>query len=409
MKFSFPFTRHDAAFVAICWFAYSAAYVGRYNFNASILPMMDGLGWAKSEFGVIAGFFFFAYGIGQLVNGLASRFYDPKWMMAIGLLGSGVCNILLPLFPTPAAMRLVWCLNGCFQSILWCCVVKTFARQVSVPATPSAVVVISTTFATGTFLAYGLVALFAKTGRWALGFLVPGIMLLAAAATWIVVQIREGQGSSAAADDAPKAAPDRGSAFRIVFAFIAFACLAGVADGFLKDGLNVWVPLVLKDCFGIPSSHAILLVLGMTLLAILSAYANKKVHERVANHGTMLVLDFAGTTVLCGLLLVALSAKWLWLLVPAAAVAILLLVMVNNVLTSLMILDCRRWLDVGLVAGVIDTFCYVGTCLAAGGLGFVAEGRGGWNAVFWLFLLAAVAGTLVSLFARSFENKLLKL
>lgn len=399
------FTRHDIAFIAICWFCYTAAYFGRYNLNASILPMMDALGWTKADIGVVSGMFFIAYGCGQLVNGIASRFYNPKWMMAIGLAVSGAMNILIPLFPTQSAMRIVWCLNGCAQSILWCCVVKTYAQHVSEKAMASAVVVISTTYATGIFVSYGAVALLTKIGSsWTRGFYVPGIVLLVASALWMFVQAREGGPSAVPASEEKRTS----KGFKIVFPLVALCCTTGILDGFLKDGLSAWVPSVLFERFGVDTTKAIVLTLGMSLVSVVGAYLNKRVHEKFPVHGTMMLQDYALTAVFAVLMIVALHAKLLWLLIPAAAFSILLIVMVNNIITSLMILNYRRWLDVGLVAGVVDTFCYIGTTIATGGLGFVADGRYGWNAVFILFLVASAGGVVVSLFLRAAEKKLLK-
>ncbi len=399
------FTRRDVAFVAVCWFCYTAAYFGRYNLTASILTMMDALGWTKSDIGVVSGMFFIAYGCGQLVNGIASRFYNPKWMMAVGLAVSGAMNLLVPVFPTQAAMRVIWCLNGCAQSVLWCCIVKTFAQYVSEKAMASAVVVISTTYAAGIFASYGAVAAFSRTeGSWTLGFSVPGVVLLLASAVWIFVQMREGGCTAAPAAEKKKSS----TGFRIVFPFVAFGCASGLLDGFLKDGLSSWVPSVLFERFGVDATKAIMLTLGMSLLSVVGSYLNKKAHERFPVHGTMMLQDYAITTALAVLMIIALRLKLLWLLVPAAALSVLFIVMVNNIITSLMILNYRRCLDVGLIAGIMDTFCYVGTSLATGGLGFVADGRGGWTAVFFLFLAAAAVGTVVSQLLRIAEKKLMK-
>ena len=45
--------------------------------------MMEGLGWSKSDFGILTGALFWTYGIGQFVNGRLSEIVGPaKFVIA---------------------------------------------------------------------------------------------------------------------------------------------------------------------------------------------------------------------------------------------------------------------------------------------------------------------------------------
>ena len=59
--------------IFICWLAYTAAYIGRLNFNASIVSIVSDLGVDNKTAGLVSSFFFFAYGAGQLINGILSK------------------------------------------------------------------------------------------------------------------------------------------------------------------------------------------------------------------------------------------------------------------------------------------------------------------------------------------------
>ena len=61
--------------IFICWAAYTAAYVGRLNYNASMVEILSQLGTTKEAAGTVSSFFFFAYGAGQFVNGILSKKY----------------------------------------------------------------------------------------------------------------------------------------------------------------------------------------------------------------------------------------------------------------------------------------------------------------------------------------------
>ena len=59
--------------IALCWLAYTVAYMGRLNFNAYIEPIRDCLGASKAELGLVSSFFFFSYGAGQLFHGILQK------------------------------------------------------------------------------------------------------------------------------------------------------------------------------------------------------------------------------------------------------------------------------------------------------------------------------------------------
>ena len=76
--------------IFICWLAYAVAYVGRLNFTASIVAIISDLGIEKPEAGLVGSFFFFAYGIGQLVNGILSKRYNSRRMVFLSLFSSSL-------------------------------------------------------------------------------------------------------------------------------------------------------------------------------------------------------------------------------------------------------------------------------------------------------------------------------
>ena len=65
---------------------------------------------------------------------------------------------------------------------------------------------------------------------------------------------------------------------------------------------------------------------------------------------------------------------------------------VNNIITSMAPLYWKEKINSGLLAGILNGFCYLGSTLSAYGLGLVRDLSGGWGAVFGLlFILCVVA------------------
>ena len=62
---------------------YCSLYCTRLNLSNAGAVMMEGLGWSKSDFGILTGALFWTYGIGQFVNGRLSEIVGPaKFVVA---------------------------------------------------------------------------------------------------------------------------------------------------------------------------------------------------------------------------------------------------------------------------------------------------------------------------------------
>lgn len=62
----------------LSWLAYTAGNVGRMDYAASMVAIIDETGVTKTAAGLVSSFFFFAYGAGQLINGLLCHKYNSR-------------------------------------------------------------------------------------------------------------------------------------------------------------------------------------------------------------------------------------------------------------------------------------------------------------------------------------------
>jgi sugar phosphate permease len=81
--------------------------------------------------------------------------------------------------------------------------------------------------------------------------------------------------------------------------------------------------------------------------------------------------------------------------------------MINNVITSMFALDYRRMLNAGFAAGLLNTFCYIGSTTTSYTLGAIAQSKG-WNAVFIIMLAVCLAASAVCLAGVISEKKIKK-
>lgn len=165
----------------LSWIVYTAANVGRMDYSASMVAIIEQTGATKDAAGLVASFFFFAYGVGQLVNGFLCQKYNTRLIIFVSLLLAAVANIALPFCAKVETMKWLWLLNGIVQSVLWSSLVKLQSEYLSDKDIGKSILLMSTTTASGTFIAYGLSALFVAVTGWQLTFYIAGGILIIAA------------------------------------------------------------------------------------------------------------------------------------------------------------------------------------------------------------------------------------
>lgn len=392
----------ESRIIFICWLVYAAAYTGRINFSASNVAVIEAFSASKSEVGLVSSFFFFAYGAGQLINGILSKKYNARVMIFISLTASSVLNVLMPFCPDVSVMKFIWLFNGLAQSILWSTLIKVLSTHVSDKRLPKAIFAMSTTVPTGTFIAYGLSALFVKLGIWQTVFFSSAVIMSVAAVIWL----RLSEKSEKSQPVIPEIKEKQKTSKAILLPLI-LAAFAGVANGFIKDGINTWVPSVLYESFGLSKSFSILLTLILPLVSTLGATGAKKTHEKVRSHSAMNFLFFSAASVAFAAILVSFRFHSLAAIMIFFVAVACIMAMSNNVITSMFALDNRAVINAGFAAGLLNTFCYTGSTITTYSLGAVSQTKG-WNAVFMIMFAVCIIASAVCLFGFAAEKRIKK-
>ncbi|MBR6620753.1 MAG: MFS transporter [Clostridia bacterium] len=376
--------------IFLCWAAYTAAYVARLNYNASMVEILSQLGTTKEAAGTVSSFFFFAYGAGQLVNGLLSKKYNTKFSVAIALAASCIINFSMTFCSGIETMKYLWFFNGVFQSVLWSSLIKTLSDNLADSKLSKAVMVMSTTVASGTFTAYGLAALFsALSMKWTTIFYVASAVVGIVAVVWFA-GMSSIQKNKAETVQTQKYTTGKLSLTPVFVFGICVILVSAVANGFIKDGITTWVPSILKEEFGVPASLSIIVTLLLPVLSIFGASLVKALHKKQKNENILNGIFYFAAMLLAGLIILTINIKSVVLTLALFGGIACLMAAVNNVITSVVPLYSRDKIDSGLSAGLLNTFCYVGSTLATSLLGKIADTKG-WNDVFICILLFTVA------------------
>ncbi len=351
-----------------------------------MVEILSQLGTSKEEAGTVSSFFFFAYGAGQLVNGLLSKRYNTRYSVAIALAASCVINLSMTFTQEIDAMKYLWFFNGVFQSILWSSLIKTLSDNLDDSKLSKAVMVMSTTVASGTFTAYGLAALFSYLKMsWTSIFYVAAAVVGIVAVLWFAGMgtIKNSQHKNVST----KAPHTKNISLTPVFAVsIAVILVSAISNGFIKDGITTWVPSILKEEFSVPSSLSIIITLALPVLSIFGTTLVNLLHKREKNENALNGIFYFGAVILIILIILTVNLKSVTITLALFCGIACLMSAINNVITSVAPLYSRDKIDSGLSAGLLNTFCYVGSTMSTSLLGRIADTKG-WNDVFICILI----------------------
>ena len=177
-----------------------------------------------------------------------------------------------------------------------------------------------------------------------------------------------------------------------------------MTNGFIKDGITTWVPSILKEEFGVPSSLSIIVTLLLPVLSIFGTSIVNKLHKKQKDENALNGIFYFVTIILTVLIILTLNLKSVPLTLILFGGIACLMSAVNNVITSVVPLYSRDKIDSGFSAGLLNTFCYVGSTLATSMLGRIADTKG-WNDVFICILIFTAVSFAVCLASAVLNKK----
>ena len=374
---------------------YTVSYLGKVNYSSNITQIVDYYQISKAEEGLVPSFFFFAYGIGQVVNGLLCKKYNIKWMIFLSLFVSAVINLIVALTPNFEIIKWLWMLNGFMLSILWPTLVRLLSGALPQKDLGKSSVIMGTTVATGTLIIYGLSSVFAMFDMFKLSFYTASFLELIVAVLWLFLY---GKAFKCAYEEKTEEAISYNNEAKkeksfendkadksIIYITICVLCLYAVIVNLTKDGLTTWVPSILKENFAMSDSVSILLTLTLPIVAIFGNFVALKTHKFLPDYITHCFVVFIIIGGVVGVIIAGISRTQIIFTLVGLMFVNFMASGLNSLITSIFPIFMREKVNSGLFAGVLNGFCYVGSTISSYGLGLIADNFG-WISVFWLLI-----------------------
>ncbi|MDR0397175.1 MAG: MFS transporter [Oscillospiraceae bacterium] len=424
-----------------CWLIYVAAYIGRYNLSAVIGAMSDAGVMPRGSAGVLTSIFFFSYMIFQSVSAVALRGVDPALAIGIVTIASAIVNAAMPLAARDSfiAACVLWGAHGIAQSAVWPCVVRILTERLPRERIPRAMVLLNTSGSAGTAITYLAIALGMRVYSWQAAFYIPAVLLIIAATAWIARVYRPRGSSEQSAfssiqaedprpvetaassiqtkdplpvetaassiqteDPLPAETAAHTSLLHLLSAGVLMMLFLAAVNGFLRDGVTIWLPTYIQDTFRVPASTAILLSILIPIAKTVGPFAAYRLLKLFKSHALASAVGIAVTLAsLCSAAL--LGAASLPLSLACLSVCAVMVVALNTEIVCLYPLVYQQYGMTAQASSIINSFVYVGSIAASAAFGFLSEAKG-WQAVMILLCALTAMALMVSFAMRWWER-----
>ena len=398
----------------LCWTVFTFSFLGQLSYASTSTQIEGYFSVGHAETGAVMSFFYLAYGVGHVVNGLLCKKYPLRYVIFGAMAVTGLANFAIPVLPAGAfaVHKYLWLVNGLAQSALWPSLIRLLSETLDDKELSKANVVMGTTVCTGTLLTYGGSALFVSLGFFQGMFITAGVIALCVAVVWLLAFPKLTAGFGGAEQGRGEASGEgiclqnsgKGLSTLVLFFLCAIALLA-VCNNVIKEGLIVWMPAILRETYEIPDWSTLLLTMVLPLLGAFAVVVAVGLYNKIPNFFIELAILYGVSGGLLGVVLGLLSTNLLAVTVAGFGLVAMLMSAVNGVITSMIPLYMREKLgNSGMIAGVLNGFCYVGSTISSYGLGSLAEGSG-WTAVFVLFIVLCVFAVLVGVVGALLQRR----
>lgn len=407
-------SRQGTTLFLLCWAAYAAAYVGRYNYSA-VMGAMTAEGVLTLEVaGAVSTGYFLCYAVGQVGSGLACQHFSPYRMIFAGLALSGLCNLGMAAL-SPALMPVLWAANGLFQAIVWPPIVRLFAECMPLSQQKGACISINSTTPVGTLAAYALCAVLLALTGWRTAFTASALVLLVMAGVWAVATDPLRRATPAQPLESPHTPkPEHTASPRPLKSGLGMLLSAGllslavpvILHGALKDGVTSWVPTMVQTNFSVSPAFSAAVSMVLPLVNLTGAYlAGWLDHRWLHNELKTCAVLFGAAAVALVLLPLAVGRN-LPLALALLAVTTAAMLGINTLFINVIPVRAGRNSGAAALSGLLNAVTYVGAAAATWGVGAAAD-NWGWSTVFILWLIMAVSSLIIVLLCAEQWSRLL--
>ncbi len=390
--------------VAVLSLVYFVSYFARKDFAAVMAVMLSENIINKSVGGLIGMALFVCYGIGQLVSGYLGDRLKPSVLLMSGLVTTALCNFIMPFASPPTLMIPIWALNGFAQAMLWPPIVRILADNLSDQAFIRANLLVTSAAHLSTIILYIFVPICVQYYDWQTVFTVAAVISVVVIIIYAVAMslvLKSGDKPSV-----QRIVPVQQSTsflslfsdsglFRIFFAIVMM--------GFLRDGIESWLPTLYAEAFSRDASEAVLVSALLPVFSILSIVGINLLHKTntFSNESRGAAILFLSAAIACVPMAIMINFEVNILRLFCLILAALVCAFMHAI--NFLFISCTpgRFAPYGRAAsasGFSNACTYVGAAISMYGIGALSE-LIGWSFTVVSWIVIAILGALFSISA----------
>ena len=389
---------------------YAAFYLTRKSVNFVLPALQLDLGLSKSDIGLLGSLFYLSYGASKFAAGLWHDSHGSRAFMGVGLVMTGVLNMLFALGDSLPLLLVIWTLNGFFQGWGWPPCARLLTHWYSRNERGFWWGCWNTSINIGGAIIPLICALAAHAWGWQAAMLTPGI-ISALLGLWLCGRLRgtpQEEGLPTVGEwrhDPLELRQEQQSPPMTLWQMLRSTVLQNpmiwllggsyVLVYLIRIALNDWGNLWLAESHGVNLLNAnatvMLFEVGGLLGALFAGWGSDLLFS--GQRAPMILLFTLG-------LIVAVAALWLspvhhYALLAVSFFAIGFFVFGPQMLIGLAAVECGHKGAAGSITGFLGLFAYLGAALAGWPLSKLIE-HYGWPGMFaTLFIAAMLMGLLL--------------
>ena len=392
-----------AAFIA-----YIFTYPGRYGFGTAISAIAQTEGFTTTQLGLVTSALFASYGIGQLISGVLGDKLNPSILVSVGFFGCGTANLFMAFARSIPVMAAAWVINGLYCSLIWAPLVRQLTDILPSERVNRAMLSMQYCTTIGMVFTFLLVSLITAITHWRVTFFITSACVYGAAILWTVTAKRNIHREKIPRNERKiRRINDRKDVDKVkVFIKSGFVLilLLTLYLGFMKDGIQTWVPKAVTDTFGTTPALSIFLSTALPIINVMIVFVVRFLQRKFVNDDLLhTCLLFGSAGIILAIIALVLKAN-IVLTVGLFSLASACIFGVSTALTYLLPVKFTKYGCSSAAAGFTNAFSYLGSSLSGVGIGLLCENLS-WGYVCLFLCGLCLLGSVIALAIRPVWRK----
>ncbi|MBP3437401.1 MAG: MFS transporter [Clostridia bacterium] len=390
--------------IFVSWLAYLISYLGRNDYSACILEIVNTTGLTRASAGMISSTFALCNAVGQLISTIIINKVSPMKLISVEIFTVAVINLLFPVSNHFYIMMLLWGINGCMQATLLCGIMRIFSETLEEPWLSRGAVSLHTIGAVGGVINYLLAPVLIHFFHWQAVFFTVSTLLFALGIVWCTVIPRFTTPNKQSTVAKVTVKGKSKSIWEILKSKGTLCALIAVfIIGALRESVSLWIPSYLNEGFKLTVTVSTAITAVVPMLQICGALLAGLIGPKANNLFVPTLITFLLSTA-CFLIIPFISTT-------TVAVTVFLFVLnaisMTAALTFLLSLYPIRYMErknIAKFVGLLNFFVHLGDFAASTGFGWLSS-VSGWTLTFSVMALLAFLAAIIAVIGMGAVNK----